>query len=67
MSTLFQSELSTFVSRKGGDEDDGNSIPSTLELTLHIETGSFRHLNICNDAANIIELPRIEQLINRGE
>ena len=66
MRTLFQSVISAFVISKSGDEDYRNSIPSTLERALHVETSGIRHLNVCNDAADIIDLPRIEKLIDRG-
>jgi len=57
MSARLQGVIPAFVIRKGGDEDDGNSVAGRVELTLHIEAGSLGHLNVRNDTSDIIELP----------
>ena len=64
MSPRFQSGISALVIGKSGDENDRNSIAGPLEGALHIETGGLRHLNVSNDAADIIELIGVEKLID---
>src|SRR5690348_2698429 len=62
VSTFLHGVLSSLVVRKGGDEHDRNTMPGLVEGPLHIETGRFGHLNVRNNATDVVEVVRVEKL-----